>query len=178
MPWQKRLADLFTIARGPLGLALVWLGIVRGEDAVLQAFALLLLAVTLDTLDGYLARLSRYPRQTWIGAHDVLFDMGFSVALLLYLSFSGFLSPYLAAVHVGLWLWILRGQELAENSLIVLFQAPMYAGITLAALLRNMHIITWVSIWLGLMLLFAARRFFSVRLPAFVHDLSERIWGR
>jgi phosphatidylglycerophosphate synthase len=177
MPWKKRVADLFTIARGPLALVLIWLGVVRGKDGVQLAFALLLIAITLDTLDGYLARLSHYPYQTWIGAHDVAFDIGFSVALLLYLTSAGFLSPYLAAVHVGLWVWILRGQELTANSLAVLFQAPMYAGVTLAAVLRNVNLIAWIGIWLALMLAFAAKRFFRVRLPAFVHDLSDRIWG-
>ncbi len=178
MPWQKRLADLFTIARGPLAVVLVWVGIVQGKDGVQLAFVLLLIAATLDSLDGYLARLSRCSQQTWIGAHDVTFDIGFSVALLLYLAFAGFLSPYFVAFHLGLWGWFLRGQQLSGNSLAVLFQAPMYLGVTLAAVLRNVNIIVWISVWSGVALAFAAERFFHVRLPAFFRDLAERIRGK
>ena len=178
MPWQKRLADLFTIARGPLALALIWLGIAHGKDGIEWAFILLLIAVTLDTLDGYLARRSGYPHQTWIGDHDVVFDIGISIGLLLYLAFAGFLSPYLAALHVGFWMWMLRGQELATNSLAVLFQAPMYAGVMVAAVVRNVNIIVWMGLWLAFMTSFAAKRFFRIRLPAFVDDLADRIWDK
>lgn len=178
MPWQKRIADLFTLARGPLAVVLVWLGIDQGKDSIQLAFVLLLAAATLDTLDGHLARLSRYPHQTWIGAHDVTFDVIFSVALLAYLALAGFLSPYLAIFHLGFWLWILHGQELAANSLAVLFQAPMYAGAALAAVFQNVTTIFWIAIWLMLMLSFAARRFFKVRVPAFFEDLSNRTHKR
>ena len=90
MPWQKRVADLCTVARGPLALVPVWLGLTRGKDGIQLAFILLLVAATLDTLDGFLARLSHYPHQTWAGSHDLAFDIGFSVALLVYLALAEF----------------------------------------------------------------------------------------
>lgn len=175
VPWQKRVADLCTVARGPLALTLGWLGIERGKDGVQLAFLLLLVAATLDTLDGYLARLSQYPHQTWIGSHDLTFDIGFSAALLLYLSLAGYLSPYLAALYAGFWMLLFSTQHILSSVLAVLFQAPMYAGIVLAAVMNNLGLIVWIAVWLGLMLVFSGKRFFYVRLPAFFADLFETI---
>ncbi|MEW6577761.1 MAG: CDP-alcohol phosphatidyltransferase family protein [Chloroflexota bacterium] len=175
MPWQKRVADLCTAARGPLALALVWLGIVRGKDGIQLAFILLLVAATLDTLDGFLARLSHYPHQTWVGSHDLAFDIAFSVALLVYLSLAGYLSPYLTAFYVGFWLLVFGSQNTLSNTLAVLFQAPIYAGVVIAAVLHDLNMILWIAIWVGLMLVFAGKRFFRVRLPGFFQDLSRKI---
>lgn len=175
MPWQKRAADLCTAARGPLALALVWLGIARGRDGIQLALVLLLLAATLDTLDGFLARISHYPHQTWIGSHDLAFDLAFSLALLAYLTLAGYLSPFLAALYLGFWLVVLGSQGTLSNALAVLFQAPVYAGVVLAALLRDLNIILWAAIWLGLMLAFAGKRFFRVRVPEFFQDLLNKI---
>lgn len=174
LPWQKRVADLCTVARGPLALALVWLGIERGKDSIQLAFILLLVAATLDTLDGYFARLSPYPHQTWVGSHDLGFDLGFSTALLIYLAFAGYLSPYLAALYGGFWILIFGSQIALPSTLAVLFQAPIYVGVALAAVLHNADLMLWIAIWLGLMLAFAGKRFFHVRLPAFFEDLFKK----
>ncbi len=175
MPWQKCAADLCTAARGPLALVLVWLGITRGKDGIQLAFILLLLAATLDTLDGFLARISHYPHQTWVGSHDLAFDIAFSLALLGYLTLAGYLSPYPAALYVGFWLLLLGSQGALSNTLAVLFQAPIYAGIVIATLLHDLNIILWTAIWVGLMLAFAGKRFFRVRVPEFFQGLSEKI---
>jgi len=175
MPWQKRVADLCTAARGPLALVLVWLGVARGRDGIQLAFILLLLAVTLDTLDGFLARLSHYPHQTWIGSHDLAFDIAFSLALLAYLTLAEYLSPYPAALYMGFWLLVLGSQGTLSNALAVLFQAPIYAGIIIAALLNDLNIVLWTVLWVGLMLAFAGKRFFRVRMPEFFQDLFNKI---
>jgi phosphatidylglycerophosphate synthase len=175
LPWQKRVADFCTAARGPLALALVWLGIVRGKDGIQLAFILLLVAATLDTLDGYFARLSQYPHQTWVGSHDLAFDICFSTALLFYLAFAGYLSPYLAALYVGFWILLFGSQPVLLSTLAVLFQAPIYLGVVLVAVLHNVDLMLWITIWVGLMLVFAGKRFFHVRLPAFFEDLFKRI---
>jgi hypothetical protein len=175
MPWQKRAADFCTAVRGPLALALVWLGIARGKDGIQLAFILLLVAATLDTLDGFLARLSHYPHQTWVGSHDLAFDLAFSVALLGYLTLAGYLSPYLTVFYAGFWLVVLGSQNTLSNTLAVLFQAPIYAGVVIAAVLHDLNMILWTAIWVGLMLVFAGKRFFQVRLPGFFQDLSGKI---
>lgn len=174
-PWQKWVADLCTVARGPLALAVVWIGFARGKDGIQLTFILLLVAATLDTLDGSFARLSPYPCQTWIGSHDLTFDIGFSMALLCYLSVAGYLSPCLAALHAGIWLWLFATQTALLNVLAVLFQAPIYAGVVLAAGLHHTNLLLWLAIWGSLMLAFAGKRFFHVRLPAFFEGFSKTI---
>ena len=175
LPWQKRVADLCTASRAPLAIIVIWLGLARGKDGVQAALIMLLAAATLDTLDGYFARLSHYPHQTWMGSHDLALDIGFSVALLLYLSLAGYLSPYLAALHAGFWLLLFGNQITSSNTLAVLFQAPIYMGVVLAAVLHNVDLMGWIGVWVGVMLAFAGKRFLQVRVPAFFEDLGERI---
>lgn len=174
MPWQKRVADLCTAARGPLALLLIWLGISRGKDGIQIAFLLLLAAATLDTMDGYFARISNSPHQTWIGEHDLVFDMGFSLALLLYLSLAGYLSPILAALYTGFWVVVFSNQPMLSNTLAVLSQAPVYAGTVLAAVVASAQAIVLIAVWVSVMLLFAGKRFFNIRLPAFFEDFARR----
>lgn len=175
MPWQKRVADLCTTARGPLAGVLVWIGIDRGKDGIQLALLLLLVAATLDTLDGYFARLSPYPVQTWVGSHDLAFDIGFSAGLLLYLALASYVSPYLAVLYAGFWIIVFFGNRFPlSNTLAVVAQAPIYAGISLAAVLHDPGILLWIVLWVSLMLAFAGKRFFRVRLPAFFEAFLER----
>lgn len=176
MPWQKRVADICTAARGPLAVALIWLGAFRGKDGIQLALLMLLAAATLDTLDGYFARLSPYARQTWVGSHDLVFDIAFSAALLLYLALAGYLSPYLAALYAIFWIVIVWNQVALLSTLAVVFQAPLYAGVALAGVLHNADLLLWMIVWVAVMLVFAGRRFFHVRLPAFLADLFESIF--
>jgi len=173
-PWQKRAADLCTLSRALLALALVWLGIHRGKDGVQIVFVLLLVAVTLDTLDGYLARVSGYPHQTWVGAHDLGFDLGFSAALLIYLALAGYLSPTLAALYAGAWITVFFLRVMPLSTLAVLFQGPIYLGVLLAALVHDPALVLWLALWLMVALAFAGKRFFRVRLPEFIDSLIHR----
>jgi len=177
MPWQKRLADGCTAARAPLALALVWLGLEHGKGDVQLAYALLLAAATLDTLDGYFARLCACPQQTWIGSHDLAFDILFSAALLLYLTLAGFAPLSLAALWAGAWILIVWVRGTLSNTEAVLFQAPIYAGMLAAVALRAPVAIPWSLGWAAIMLVFAGRRFFAVRLPSFFGDLARRLLG-
>lgn len=172
LPWQKRVADLCTAARGPLAAALVWLGIDRGKDGIQLALLLLLAAATLDTLDGYFARLSPAAPQTWIGAHDLLFDVLFSAALLLYLGLAGYLAPWLVAAYAIFWIAIFWMHTVAYIPA-VFFQAPIYAAVVLAAIFDNVNRLVWLAIWVAVMLIFAGRRFFRVRVPTFLAGLSR-----
>lgn len=166
-PWQKRAADLCTALRAPLALLLVWLGIQRGKDGIQMALLLLLVAVTLDTLDGYLARVSAWPQQTWIGSHDLTFDVGYSAAMLLYLTIAGYLAPYLAALYAVGWIGLFAYFAAHLSTLAVIFQAPIYLGILLAALVDDLSALVGLVLWAVVMLAFAGRRFFGVRVPAF-----------
>ncbi len=174
MSWQKRIADLCTAARAPLTGVLVWLGIDRGEDGIQVALVLLLVAITLDTLDGYFARLSPYPVTTWVGSHDLAFDIVFSMGLLLYLSLASYLSPYLAGLYAAFWIVIFWTQDTLYIPA-VLFQAPIYVGVVLAAVIHNIELMLWMALWAGIMLALAGKRFFHIRVPAFFNGLFRSI---
>ncbi|WP_119072363.1 CDP-alcohol phosphatidyltransferase family protein [Aggregatilinea lenta] len=178
MPWRKRVADGLTVSRVFLAFLVLWTAVSLGPAGVEVALALLLVAATGDTLDGYFARTSRSPRQTWVGAHDVWFDILFSTCLLLFLVAAQIVPLVVAAGHFVGWMWMFHRQHSVPNSYAVLYQAPVYLGIVLAAFSYRTRALAWVIGWLGVMFLFARRRFFSVRVPAFVRDLREHFAGR
>ena len=91
---------------------------------------------------------------------------------------AGYLSPYLGALYAAFWIVIFGSQTGLANTPAVLFQAPIYAGIGLAAIFHDLNLIVWTAIWVGLMLAFAGKRFFQVRVPAFFNDLFARVLSR
>lgn len=175
MPWQKRVADFLTLTRAPLAVVLIWLGIERERSGIEIAWALLLVAATVDTLDGYFARIAPGGHQTWVGSHDLLFDVLFSGALLVYLVLAGYIVPLLAAAYAGIWLAIAMMTTGAANIRAVIFQAPIYLKTVLAALEANSSVFWWTAAWLLIMGLFAGRRFLYVRVPALLRDFFASV---
>ncbi|HML20778.1 MAG TPA: CDP-alcohol phosphatidyltransferase family protein [Aggregatilinea sp.] len=178
MPWQKRVADGLTASRAVLALLVLWTAVSLGPAGAEMVLILLLVAATGDTLDGYLARRSGSEGQTWIGEHDVWFDIFFTTCLLLFLVVAQLAPPVLATGHFVGWMWLFHRQHSAPNSYAVLYQAPVYLGVVVAAIACRPRALTWVIGWLGVMGLFAWRRFFGVRVPAFVRDLREHVVRR
>jgi len=175
MLWQKRVADLLTFSRVFLALAVVWVAVQSGRDGIEVALALLIVAATFDTLDGYFARQSGAARQTWIGAHDLEFDVIFSTSLLVYLVLADFVPALLGAAHLLFWMWVCRQQDEIPNSYAILYQAPLYAGIALAAAKNDPSVLLSVGVWVAVMFVFARRRFLYVRLPRLVQDFHHNV---
>lgn len=175
MPWEKQVADALTLARVPLALAVVAVAFVYGADGVITALGLLVVAATIDTLDGYLARRSGLAGQNWIGAHDLEFDMAFSVALLFYLVKAGNVPLVLAVPYFAVWLLVFWQQDRITHVPAVLFQAPIYAWMALAAILKDARVLLGLVVWGAVMLAFGGRRFFSLRLPGFFRELRRQV---
>lgn len=177
MPWQKRVADGLTVSRVILAFMVLWVAVSLGTEGTEVALILLMVAATGDTLDGYFARSSRSKRQTWIGAHDVWFDILFSTSLLAFLIVLQVVPLLLAGAHFLGWMWLFHRQHSIPNSYAVLYQAPIYLGVAGYAVSYRVRTLTWLVVWVGVMFLFARRRFLYVRVPAFFHDLRVRVAG-
>lgn len=175
MPWQKQLADALTLSRLPCALAVIALGFSQGRDGLEAAWLLLLLAATIDTLDGYFARLAPGSYQTWIGAHDLFFDLLFSTALLFYLVLAGVIEPYLGALYLAGWGIVTFTTDGAANVRAIAFQGPIYLMTVWAAGDATPRVFVWTALWLAIMALFGGRRFLTVRLPVLLRDLVASV---
>jgi len=177
MPWQKRIADALTLTRVPLALGVVWLGADQGRGGLYSAWLLLLLTATIDTLDGFFARLSPRLVKTWIGSHDLSFDLIFSTALLGYLVLAEVVSLALAALYLGGWALLMLTTHGSASVRAVIFQGPIYLITVLAAAMQAPRILLWTALWLAVMGLFTGRRFLSVRLPVLLHEFAQSVRG-
>ncbi len=81
---MKRLADVLTGSRFVAALALVGMGLVWGEGALVPAVILAILAWSTDSIDGALARRDPNWHPTWIGEQDVAFDAALALGILAY----------------------------------------------------------------------------------------------
>jgi phosphatidylglycerophosphate synthase len=95
------LADLLTVVRLPLGLAVVYAGASGGEAALPQVVWISLVAWTADSVDGHLKRTSE-ARPGWIGRHDFTFDVFYSACIALSLTLAGYVSAWLFSLWFGL----------------------------------------------------------------------------
>jgi phosphatidylglycerophosphate synthase len=92
---QKRIADVLTLSRLPIAVAVFVLGAVYGEAALGIGLALVLVGWTTDIFDGRLARSDPNGTHTAIGDADMAIDLVLDVA--------GF---YLIVFAVNVpWLW-------------------------------------------------------------------------
>jgi phosphatidylglycerophosphate synthase len=168
----KLLADTLTLLRGLLGLGLVWLGIDLGVAALPSAAWILLFCWAGDFFDGRLARRAPQLRRTWIGDHDVYFDVFVSMCLGLYLVAAGFVSGLFGIIYVLSWALIFRivGQN---HGYLMLVQAPIYAWFIWVALRGTPQAGIWLLGWLAFVLLVNWSRFVHEVVPGFIDDVKN-----
>ena len=155
------LANLLTLFRAMMALALMWVGIM-GKPVDL-AVRLLILGWLSDLLDGPLARRSHRPA-SWLGQHDGWFDLSLSVGVTLYLIFSGRVLALWGWGFLGVMLavWVLHSPELAW---------PLYATPCLMLYLQALqeapgaaHVLL---AYVGFTFVLRWKRLFRQYLPAF-----------
>lgn len=139
----KTVADGLTAGRCVLGLTLLWIGWRYGATALPAAIVLLVCAWISDLLDGTLAHHDPHPHQTWIGTHDLAFDVIVGIGTLGYLALAGYLTASIALVYLvscTLLVWVFQSRALAMLSqawpygmvlLIGLHEAPLYSILAL-----------------------------------------------
>jgi len=168
----KQVADLVTLLRAFLGLALVWLGLTEGEQGLNIAVMLMITAWTSDILDGKIARKNKDYYHTWIGDHDLEIDMLVSAGLLVYLITSGFVDVWIACFYVLGWAFILwRWRNV--KVLGMLSQAPIYGFFIWIALTRLPNVGIWIVIWMVVAIIITWPQFPQQVVPGFVSGLRE-----
>ena len=123
---MKYLADFLTFSRLLLATCLAWLGWSRGADGLQLAALLMIVSWASDVIDGALARRSRVSFRTWIGDHDLYFDLSVAVGLLIFMTAAGYVNTSLSIIYILFWsilFWRLGRLSVLGK----LFQAPIYA---------------------------------------------------
>jgi hypothetical protein len=126
MKKMKYAADFLTFSRLLIAASLALVGWILGPDGLIISTILMIYSWGSDILDGSLARLSRVTKVTWIGSHDLYFDMFVAVGLLIYLTAAGFVKPTVSIVYILLW-GLLFWRFGILSFLGKLFQTPIYA---------------------------------------------------
>lgn len=168
----KQIADFVTLLRGTLGFGLVWLGLTEGAGGLQKAIFIMIIAWTGDAVDGKIARRSKNTHQTWIGEHDLQFDMAVSFSLMVYLITSGFLNIWIASVYVLIWTFILWRWKNVKV-LGMLSQAPVYGYFILIALLELPNVGLWILVWIITVVIITWPRFPQEVVPGFIDGMRE-----
>ena len=167
----KHIADLITVLRGFLAFLLAWLGLTWGRTGLVGAVVVMLVDWTGDFFDGRIARLSRQPRQTWVGNHDLHVDVLVSLGLSAYLLGSGYLNQWVAFWYFVLWVLIIWKSGPDQNVL-MLFQAPIYLYFMIVAMREAPSAGRLLIIWVCLVLAINWRIFTCTIVPNFIHGIS------
>lgn len=122
----KYFADFLTFSRLLLAASLAWLGWSRGVEGLQLASLLMIASWVSDVIDGSLARRSRVSFITWIGNHDLYFDISVAVGLLIFMTAAGYINTSLSIVYILFW-GVLFWRFGILSALGKLFQTPIYA---------------------------------------------------
>lgn len=168
----KQVADLITISRGMMALALAWLGIEAGALAFPLAVWILFADWVGDMFDGSIARRSRIQYHTWIGDHDLEVDMFVSLGLLVYLMGAGFIPWWLGGLYLAFWgLFFWKMGILPSPGM--LFQAPIYAWFLWTALKETPGLGVLLILFLLTVIILTWPKFPQIVVPGFLRGMRH-----
>ena len=169
---MKYFADFLTFSRFLLAACLAWLGWSRGADCLQLAALLMIVSWASDVIDGVLARHSRVSFRTWIGDHDLYFDLSVAVGLLIFMTAAGYVNTSLSIIYILFWS-ILFWRLGILSALGKLFQAPVYAWFILN-IFRYEPVIGWmILIFLFFVIGFTWPRFPKETVPDFLSGFEQ-----
>lgn len=168
----KQVADLMTVLRGVIAFGMAWIGRTKGLEGFSTAAWLLMIAWTSDILDGALARRSRVRTQTWIGDHDLEFDILVSLGLAVFLLQTGFIGWRGTACYVLVWALIFWRWGF-HRPLGMLVQAPIYAWFIWNTVSRDLLAGWFLLVWIILAILLTWPRFPQEVIPDFLETLGD-----
>jgi cardiolipin synthase len=178
MSWAKYAADFLTGLRPVLAAAIAVVGFVEGKSGLGTAILLLLVAWTTDWLDGPLARLSSGERRTWVGDHDLVFDIVVGVAVGLYLGVSGLAPLWLALTWIVVWMTIMLLHDTLPKPFGAIFQGPIYIWFGVVSLLELPSLGVWLWVWAVITNVISYKRLFKESLPEFFQVLRQNLYLR
>jgi phosphatidylglycerophosphate synthase len=168
----KQVADFITLARALVALVLIWLGSTYGSAALPVAVYLMLIDWTGDSMDGAIARRSRFFYHTWIGEHDLFVDMLVSLGLMVYMLVSGFLPLSYVVVYILFWL-LLFWRFGSNRELGMLFQAPIYGWFIWVAFCESPPLGWLMVLWCVVAMIVTWPRFPRMVVPDFLDGMRE-----
>ncbi|MGD8605003.1 MAG: CDP-alcohol phosphatidyltransferase family protein [Anaerolineales bacterium] len=152
-PNTRRLADLLTLSRVALSLAIIFLGTQTHEETLPKVVILVLLSWFTDLIDGPLARHDLYHPTTIIGQHDAEADLTTSIGVTIYLVLAGYVPAAGALVFLlfltRVWFW--HSHQLAwplyalpyAFLLVFAFQEITAYGRLMGAYILTMLVVSW-----------------------------------
>ncbi len=138
------LADILTLLRVGIALAVIVAGWRYGEDAFPYVVTLVALGWVSDGLDGPLAR--RSARPTRLGRYDFLVDVLLTWATFAYLTLAGYIPWLLALVYTAVALVVVAYFQ--RKSVMVAFMRPIDLTSGLIALRHAPEITLIFAAWL------------------------------
>jgi cardiolipin synthase len=170
----KYLADFLTCSRILISGLLAWIGWSQGAYGLQLASILMLASWTSDVLDGSLARRSRMLYSTWIGNHDLYFDLAVAAGLLIFLTASNFINPSISIIYFLCWIFLFSRFGIL-SALGKLFQVPIY-GWFIIVTFQSEPLFAWLMmIFLLLVVIFTWPRFPQDTVPSFVTGYDNKL---
>jgi hypothetical protein len=170
----KRIADLLTLTRLAVAVLFVWIGLAAGPSALAMAAWLLMVAWTADSLDGPLARRAPAVAKTWVGDHDLAFDIMVSLGLLGYLVGAGFIAWPYAAAYLLLWALILL-QFGFDRAFGMLLQAPIYGWFLVVSWQHAPGSALRLLAWIAVAVAITWPKFPNEILPGFLEGMAKAL---
>lgn len=169
----KYFADFLTLSRIAVAILIGGLGWLYGKDGWYLATLLLILSWTTDLLDGYFARRSGVSFNTWIGEHDLYFDMAIALGLLIYMSASGLVGTSISILYILGWLLLFTRFGIM-SALGKLFQAPIYGWFIISTFFIEPLLGGMILVFLLIIIILTWPRFPKDTVPSFLTGFGDR----
>ena len=170
MKHGKKIADLLTLIRGLLGIAIAAMGLVGGKYALPLVVVTLVLAWLTDLVDGVFARRDPNPAPGRLAQHDAKADMAVGLGVMAYLALSGYVPLWLGALIILLALVV---RIWHSRALAFPFFASSYVFLGVAIWQQQPNLFAIIGAYLLIVFILRWRRLRDEYLPEFFEALSS-----
>lgn len=172
MPLGKKIADMLSLLRVFIAVLLVCAGVLFDVEALPFAAVLLLISWTSDSIDGPIARRSRYQSQTWIGDHDLEIDMSAALGLLTFMLAANYVAVWGGIFYLLVWVLVFWRYGLLSG-LGKAFQAPIYGWFIVIALRYAQPYGIVLIVWILMALMITWPKFPESVIPSFLSGFKR-----